>query len=117
MVYNSTEEKFKEHAYTSLVMSGTTNDSINIMDKFIKCYKTCPDIIIGSNVDILFDKTKPFPDIINISELKDDNEFVQYVINFEYPDGFECCINFEKHQYIVANAICMHDVSFKTYLF
>lgn len=114
MIYDNIENKFN-NVQSQLRMSDGT-DGNNLIDKFVCAYRTCPDIIISSNVGLMYNPKQGFPPLINIRDINECHEFFKYVSDFEYPDGYECFINYEKHEYVVANTNCMHDISFKAFI-
>lgn len=89
---------------------------LNLMDKLVSVYKSCSDIILSDSIDYLYDEKEPFPLLVSMNEMDENSSFCKYVNDFEFPNGMECPIIMEKHNIVVANVNCMHDVSFKGFI-
>ena len=114
IVYNDINDKFQPDNSNMHISDDSSGNKL--IDKFTSSYNSCPDIIISDNIDLMYDPTQQFPSLIEIRNINEKHEFVKYVLDFEYPNGYECFVNYEKHQYVVANVNCMHNISFKAFI-
>ena len=124
-VYNKMEDKNiktdKNNDTNEYGLSGPNSNNHsktekNLINKLTSVYNACSDIIISDDIVHLYDKIKSVPPIIDVTEIDKETEFNRFVVDFQYPNGVECPIIFEKNHIMLANLNCMHDFSLKSYI-
>jgi hypothetical protein len=91
------------------------NNGLSILNKLIKAYRLCPDIIVSDTIDHLHND-RDIPKYINLGSLDNENYYVKQIIDFEYPDGKECPVLIQKYNIAAANKNCKHEISLKAYI-
>ena len=86
-----------------------------LYETLIDSYGKCSDIALSDTIDYLHTKGI-VPRYLDLAELTEQDPFVKYVVDFEYPNGVECPITMERYNLAVANRRCRHEVSLKAYI-
>ncbi|AYV75613.1 MAG: hypothetical protein Terrestrivirus2_121 [Terrestrivirus sp.] len=124
LVYKNIEDKNKKTNGNNEIIdpygfSGNNEYSkteTDLINKLSTTYGNCSDIIISDDIVHMYDRDGSFPPIVDIDDIDKETNFNKFVAEFEYPDGVECPVIFEKHNIMIANSSCMHDVSLKSYI-
>jgi len=124
LVYKNIEDKNKKANGNNEIVdpygfSGNNEYSkteTDLINKLSTTYGNCSDIIISDDITHMYDRDGSFPPIVDIDDIDKETNFNKFVAEFEYPDGVECPVIFERHNIMIANSNCMHDVSLKSYI-
>lgn len=116
---NKKNDKYNENNVDIYGFSGNNEYSkteTDLINKLSSTYSNCSDIIISDDIAHMYDRNGSFPPIVDIDDIDKEIDFNKFVAEFEYPNGVECPVIIEKHNIMIANSNCMHDVSLKSYI-